>query len=254
MLGLDALVAEFGVATLAALAVAAFVTSCIHGAVGVAGGLLMTAAVALLIGVRASVPVMSIALILSHGARTLMNLSDIDLRAFAWIMLPALPFILVSSAIYVALPLNALAAVLAALIFLSIPVRRWAERRKVRAGHRALAAAGAGYGFSAGASIGSAMLLSPFLLGYGLTKEAFVATMAIISLSTNVVRIGAFSVADIVTSQYALLGFLVGLIMIPGNWVGRTILRRMTTRMHAHLVDGFAVLGGLNFLYLALTI
>ena len=96
-------------------------------------------------------------------------------------------------------------------------------------------------------------MLSPFLLGFGLVTEAFVATMAIISMSTNVVRIGVFGGADVLTSQYALLGLLVGLIMVPGNWIGRAILRRMTVTLHGYLVDGLAVLGALNFVYLAIT-
>lgn len=251
MIGLESLVAELGVPTLLAIAVAAFVTSTIHGAVGVAGGLLMTGALALLIGVRLSVPVMSIALIFSHGARSLMNLPHIHLKAYGTVMLAALPFIVATAFVYVVLPLNVLAAILALIIFTSIPMRHFAQRRNIRAGYGALAAIGAAYGFFAGASIGSASLLTPFLLGFGLVKEGFVATMAMISLSTNVVRIGVFSGADVLTSDYALLGVLVGLIMIPGNWAGRAILRRITIRRHGQLADGLTALGGLNFLYLA---
>lgn len=253
MIGLDALVAEFGVPTLVAIAIAGFVTSSIHGAVGVAGGMLMTGILALLVGVRASVPIMSIALIFSHGARSLMNLPHIHFRAFGAVMLGALPFIVLTSLIYTILPVNILAGVLAAIIFTSIPMRHWARSRNIQAGYPSLVSIGAVYGFFAGAAIGSATVLSPFLLGFGLVKELFVATMAMISLSTNVVRIGVFSGADIVTSEYALLGLLVGLIMIPGNWVGRAVLRRLTIRRHGQLVDLLAAIGGLNFVYLAVT-
>ncbi len=253
MIGLDALVTEFGVLTLVAIFIAGFATSSIHGAVGVAGGMLMTGILALLIGVRASVPVMSIALIFSHGTRSLMNLQHIHVPAFGAVMLGAIPFILLTSLIYTILPVNILAAVLAVIIFTSIPMRHWAQSRNIRAGFPTLVSIGAVYGFFAGAAIGSATVLSPFLLGFGLFKELFVATMAMISLSTNVVRTGAFSAADIVTSEYALLGLLVGLIMIPGNWVGRAVLRRLTIRLHGKLVDLLTVVGGLNFVYLAVT-
>jgi uncharacterized membrane protein YfcA len=252
MISFQSLVAEFGITTLVVIAFAAIVTSCIHGAVGVAGGFLMTAALALLIGVRPSVPIMSIALVLSHGARSVMNLTDLNWKAFAAVMVPAVPFILLSSYVYVELPVNVLAWVLAAIMFTSIPLRHWARSREIRAGGKTLAAAGMGYGFLAGASIGSAMLLSPFMLGYGLAKESFVATMAIISLTTNMTRITVFGSSDVLTSEYALLGVAVGLLMIPGNWAGRTVLRRMTTNTHGRLVDFFAVIGGLNFVYLAI--
>ena len=47
------------------------------------------------------------------------------------------------------------------------------------------------------------------------------------------------------------MGLLVGLVMIPGNWIGRTFLRRMAPGTHSRLIDVFALLAGLNFLYLA---
>ncbi len=253
MIGLDGLIAEFGTATLLTMAAAALVTSSIQGATGFAGGLLMTAIVALLIGVKASVPVMSVALVLSHGTRALMLIGSFDFRAYAAVMLAATPFIVLTGFIYAALPVNVLAAALALIIFTAIPLRHWAQSRQIKAGPLALAGAGATYGFFAGASIGAAAILSPFLLGYGLVKEAFVATIAGIALSTNLVRIAAFSGADLMTSDYLFLGLLVGIVMIPGNYIGRTILRRLTTARHSQLVDAMAIIGALNFVYLAFT-
>lgn len=252
MQGLQQLVLDLGWPTLATIAIAAVVTSSIHGAIGVAGGLLMTAILALLIGVRASVPVMSIALIISHGTRSLLYLPSFDWRVLFIVMAAATPFIALTGYAYAALPVDVLAAVLAAIVFTMIPLRHWAAAHKIRAGTRMLGSAGAVYGFFAGASIGSAAILSPFLLGYGLVKEAFVATMAGIALSTNAVRIAVFGTVDLVSAQYLLLGLLVGIIMIPGNYIGRTILRRLSIGQHGVLVDLMAALGGLNFLYLAL--
>jgi uncharacterized membrane protein YfcA len=250
---LQAIVAEFGVETLILVALAAFVTSCIHGAVGLAGGFLMTAILALLIGVRPSVPVMSVALIISHSSRALMNFRELDAKAFAAVMIPALPLIALSAYVYVELPVNLLAFVLAGVILLSIPLRHWAMARKIRAGYGALAGAGAAYGALAGTSVGSGLLLSPFLLGHGVVKEGFVATMAVIALVTNITRISVFGGTDVLTSDYLVLGLLVGLIMIPGNWVGHRFLRRMSVTRHGLLVDAFAAIGGLNFLYLGFT-
>lgn len=253
MFGLDALIAEFGSTTLILIAAAALVTATIHGAVGVAGGMLMTGALALLVGVQASVPIMSIALIFSHGSRSLLYLPHIHLRAFGAVMLGAIPFIVLTSLIYTMLPADLLAAALAVIIFTSIPMRHWARSRNIKAGYPSLIGIGTVYGFFAGAAIGSATVLSPFLLGFGLFKELFVATMATISLSTNILRIGVFSGADFVTSEYAVLGVLVGLIMIPGNWLGKALLQFLTIRRHGQLVDLLAAIGALNFVYLAFT-
>jgi uncharacterized membrane protein YfcA len=251
MSGVAQLYTEFGIWPLAAIAIAAFVTASIQGAVGVAGGFLMTAALALVIGVRPVVPVMSVALLISHLSRSLLNLRAIDRTVLLAIMLFAVPTIVVGALLYAIMPVRLIALLLGIVILASIPLRHWARSRQIRAGPRVLNVVGGVYGILAGGSVGSAMLLTPFMLGYGLTKEAFVGTMAAIALSTNITKIAVFGGTQLLDSQYLLLGLAVGLVMIPGNWVGRHILRRIAPGTHGRLVDFFALIGGVNFLYLA---
>lgn len=248
---LESLYGEFGFWILLGVVIAALITSTVHGAVGVAGGTLMAAALALLIGVRPVVPVMSVALVVSHFARTMLNARTINWRALAIIMTGATPMIVVGALVYGILPVRVIAVVLGVLILAAIPLRRWAHARQVKAGSAMLGAVGSVFGFLAGGSIGSGMVLAPFLLGYGLSKEAFVATMAVIALATNAIRMATFGGSQLLDAHYAFMGLMVGLVMIPGNWIGRTILRRMAPGTHSLLIDVFALLSGLNFLYLA---
>lgn len=245
------LYAELGPLPLAAIAVAAFVTACIQGAVGVAGGFLMTAALAMVVGVKPVVPVMSVALLISHLSRSLLNLGAIDRKVLLIVMLWATPLIVVGALLYGLLPGRLIALLLGVMILAAIPFRHWAESHKIRAGPRVLSAVGAVYGLLAGGSVGSAMLLSPFLLGYGLRKEAFVGTIAAITLATNVTKIAVFGGTQLLDQEYFLLGLFVGLVMVPGNWAGRAVLRRMGAGTHGILIDVFALIGGVNFLYLA---
>ena len=166
MSGIDALYSEFGWWTLLAVAIAALVTSSIHGAVGVAGGFLMTAALSLLIGVRPVVPVMSVALTISHGTRSLLNLRAIDRSVLLSVMGVAAPMIVIGALAYGFLPTRVIAVVLGFVILSSIPIRHWARSRAIKAGRRTLGIIGAIYGFLAGGSVGSGMLLTPFMLGY----------------------------------------------------------------------------------------
>jgi uncharacterized membrane protein YfcA len=253
MSGVEQLYIEFGFWPLAAIVIAAFVTACIQGAVGVAGGFLMTAALSLVIGVRPVVPVMSVALLISHLSRSLLNLRAIDRTVLLAIMISAIPMIVIGALLYAIMPVRLIALLLGAVILSSIPLRHWAHSRQIRAGPRVLNFVGGIYGILAGGSVGSAMLLSPFMLGYGLTKEAFVGTMAAIALSTNITKIAVFGSTQLLDGQYLVLGLLVGLVMIPGNWVGLHVLRRMAPGTHGRIVDFFALVGGVNFLYLAAT-
>ena len=253
MSALESLYAEFGFWTLLAVVLAALVTSSIHGAVGVAGGFIMTAVLALLIGVRPVIPVMSIALIVSHASRGLFNLRDFDRSVYGNISWISIPMIVAGAVAYGFLPVSVVALILGLVILSSIPVRRWAMARNIKTGKSTLRLVGGIYGLLAGASIGPGMLLPPFMLGTGMGKEAFVATMAMIALTTNIVRVAVFGGIDLLAVQYVLLGLLIGLVTIPGSWIGRTILRRMASGTHHGLIDFFAMVGGLNFLYLAAT-
>ena len=248
---IENLLTDFGTFGLIAIAAVALVTSAIHGATGVAGGFLLSAAIAPIIGVKPIVPVISVALLISHSARALFNIRDFDRSVYFAIALPAVPCIIAGALIYGRLEATAIAVLLGCVIISSIPIRRWAKAREISAGKPTLHAAGAVYGGLSGTSIGPGMLLIPFMLGYGLRKEAFVATLAVIALTTNVTRVSIFGGMELLDSRYLLLGVLIGLVTIPGNWIGRSFLRRMTNDGHGTLVDILTVIGALNFFWLA---
>ncbi|MEM9676546.1 MAG: sulfite exporter TauE/SafE family protein [Pseudomonadota bacterium] len=241
----------FSPLVLLGVTVAAFLTSTVHGATGVAGGFLLSAALAPIIGVAPIVPVISVSLLISHSARALLNLRDFHLRAFLLVSVPAIPCIAGMALLYGRMSSSLIALVLGCVILTSIPLRRWAKARQVKTSAPVLSSVGAVYGALSGISIGPGMLLVPFMLGYGLVKEQFVATLAVIALLTNITRVSIFGATDLLTGEFLALGILCGLVTIPGNWLGRTVLRRLTNANHAGLVDVLTVLGALNFFWLA---
>lgn len=241
----------FGWPLLAFLGLSAFVTGAIHGATGIAGGFLMAAILANVIGAHATVPVMSVALLVSHTARALLNAGSFNWRAFLYVSAPAVPAILVVATLYGRLSSPAVALILGAVLLAAVPLRRWARARAIRAGPGLLAGAGFGYGVLSGASIGPGLFLSPFLLGFGLGREAFVATLAVIALMANVLRVGVYGTTGLLPFDLTVLALAIGAVTVPGNWVGRTVLRAMSDARHASLVDLFCVVGALNFFWLA---
>ena len=249
--GLEGLFQEFGPTGVIALAALALITSTIHGAIGVAGGFLMAAAMAPIIGVAPIVPTISIALLISHSARAILNIKNFDKGAFLAVSVPAIPCIIAFAYLYGRMSSPLIAFILGSVILISVPARHWAKSRQITANKKTLGIVGSVYGALAGVSIGPGLVLSPFMLGYGLSKEAFVATIAAIALVANIVRALVFGATDLITSDYLFLGLLIGLMTIPGNWIGRTVLQRITTEKHSNLVDVIAVIGALNFFWLA---
>ncbi len=226
-------------------------TATIHGATGVAGGFLLSAAIAPIIGVAPIVPVISIALLISHSSRAIFNLKDFDKGAFLAILGPAIPCIIAFAFLYGKMSSSLIALILGFVILLSIPLRRWAKSRQLKATRKTLFGIGAIYGALSGVALGPGMLLVPFMLGYGLTKEAFVGTLAAIAVFTNITRLGVYGATDLLNWEYVQLGILIGLVTIPGNWLGSVFLRRMTNENHSGFVDILTILGALNFFWLA---
>ena len=246
------MIGSFDIWTIALGAVLAFVTATIHGATGVAGGWLLTAALAPVIGVAPIVPVISVALLISHAARTTLNFAHFDRTVFLAICLPAVPCIATMALVYGRISSTLIAIVLGTVILVAVPLRHWTESRKIHASRRTLVGIGAVYGTLSGVSIGPGMLLVPFMLGRGLSREAFVATLAGIALVSNLTRTTVFGSTDLLTTDLFLYGAFIGLMTIPGNWFGRIALRRMTNKHHARLVDVLTVIGALNFYWLAI--
>ena len=243
--------AEIGVWTFLAILAAGLATSAIHGASGVAGGFLMAAILAPLIGVRPVLPVLSVALLVSHSTRALLNIGDFDRKAFTAVIVSSIPATIAAAIIYGRISTTAIAVIFAVVIVLSIPLRRLATSRNIRTTEKTLTGVGLVYGLVSGMAVGPGMLLVPFMLGFGLNRQAFVATLAVIALATNLTRVAAFGGTHLLDWNYLALGLAVGLITIPGNWLGRWLLRRMSNRGHAGLVDILTVIGAMNFLWLA---
>lgn len=237
---------------LAVIAIAALATSAIHGATGLAGGFLMAAVLAPIIGVKPAVPAMSIALLISHLSRGLFNRADIDWQAARDVMTLGAPLVIVGALIYGLLPPQAIALLLALVLAAALPMRRWAARRQIHTSRATLRGVGGIWGFLSGNTIGPGMLLAPFLLGTGMNRKAFVGTLACVTLVNHILKIGVFGATSLLGPQVLAIGLFIGLITVPGNWIGRRMLHGMSDDSHGWIVDALTVVGVLNFLYLAL--
>lgn len=246
------LLLQFDWPVLLLIVVAALVTSTIHGATGLAGGMLMAAVLATVIGVKPVIPVMSVAMLISHSARAVINIGSFDRSVFLLVSLCCLPSLLLVSFFYSSYSPAGIAMVLGVMLLLSVPLRYWGGKLQLKTNKAGLAGAAVLYGGLSGTAVGPGMVLSPFMLSYGMQREAFVATMAVIALATNVVRVAVFGSGDLLGGGYLALGVFIGLLTIPGNWLGRSVLRRMSNQSHGYAVDFLTVLAACNFFMLAL--
>ena len=231
-----------------------FLASILHGATGMAGGLVMAAVYSHLLGIKVAVPVITATLIISHLSRGILFQKETDWRVVRFVLLFGLPTIVIGAVIFGYVEPRALALLFAAVLLMSFPIKYYARAKGIRTGPKTLAAASSVWGMLAGNVIGPAFFLAPFLQGTGMNRLTFTGTLAALTLVMNLVKVSVFGVTGIITWELFLLGIVIGLATVPGNIIGKLILERMSDRRHRHIVDVMTGLLIVNFVYLGLTV
>ncbi len=216
-----------------------------------AGGVIMAAILAHFIGLKTAVPVMTCALIISHFSRAVMYFRDTDWKIAFRVLLFGCPTIVIGALIFSVISPKTIAIVFAVFLVASFPIKYWARKHRIKTGPKLLAGASVIWGMLAGNVIGPAFFLAPFLLGTGMNRLAFAGTLASITFVMNVLKLSVFGATDLITDELLLLGILIGVMTIPGNWVGRSILKKMQDSDHRLIIDFLTALMIVNFIYLA---
>ena len=162
----------------------AFATAGITGITGVAGGLLPAVFLTPIIGITSVMPVLAIMLLFGSVSRAWINRASFHRDAFRRIAIPAVPMVVLGGIFYAQLEPKMIALMLGSVVLASIPIRRIAKSYEIKTSRGMLSGVGGVFGFLAGSSTGPGLLLVPFMLGYGLSRTSFVATLAVIAALT----------------------------------------------------------------------
>ena len=244
-------VTDYSTELLLVIGLSAFLTGTLHGATGMAGGVVMTAILAHLLGIKVAIPVMTCALVISHLSRVVIYREDTSWPTARTVLLFGLPATVVGALIFTRLDPRTVAIVFALFLSTSIPIKYWARHHNLRTGPAVLAGASAVWGVLAGNVVGPGFFLAPFLLGTGMNRLSFAGTLATVTLAMNLLKMAVFGSTALLNQQLFLIGIGLGLITIPGNWLGSRLLRNMSDKGHGRIVDFLTLCLIANFFYLA---
>lgn len=248
---LDIQISDLTVWALVYIAVCALLSATFHSVSGYAGGLILAICLAPVLGVKAIVPVMALSLLISHTTRVWAFRGGFQWPIYRDVMITALPGVVLGAAVYSLLPMGGIALVLGLFLLGSAPLRRLMQHLEITVGRKSLMAAGVPFGVLSGAAIGAGMILAPFFLAAGLAGEALLGTMAAVAFTVNMVKSAVFSGFAVLTMELAIVGAAVGACTVPGNLLGRWIVRNTSIRVHIALVEAVVAVGGLYFLWIA---
>lgn len=236
--------ADISLSQLLLVAAVALFASIIGGLAGYGTGALMPLVLVPMVGAEPVVPIIAISAILTNLSRVVAYISHAD-RARAGIVIAAAALTTALGAYgYTRLTNAGAAFVIGTMLMMSVPLRRILRKREVRIGNGGLAAGAVGYGVLVGGTSGSGVILLSLLMAAGLEGAAVIATDAMISVATGVIKISVFGLAGVVTAQVLAFALLIGAVAVPGAFLAKAFVARMPVHIHAAILDAAVITGG----------
>ena len=237
--------ADISLAQLLLVAGVALFASLVGGLAGYGTGALMPLVLVPLIGAEPVVPIIAISSIFTNISRFVAYVRYADRRRALIVIAAAALTTALGAYGYTRLTGAGAALVIGAMLILSVPLRRLAKRREMRIGDTGLAAGAVGYGVVVGGTSGSGVILLSLLMAVGLEGAAVIATDAVVSVATSIIKISVFGLAGAVTAQVLAFALLIGVLAIPGPFLARAFLARIPVHFHTAILDAVVLAGGL---------
>jgi uncharacterized membrane protein YfcA len=244
--------ADISVVQLLLVAAMALFASLIGGLAGYGSGALMPLVLVPMIGAEPVVPIIAISSIFTNLSRFTAYIRYADRRRALIVMGSAALTTALGAYGYTKLTGKGAAMVIGTMLILSVPLRRKAKRHDVRIGDTGLAAGSVGYGVLVGGTSGSGVILLSLLMAVGLEGAAVIATDAVVSLGTSVIKISVFGMAGVVTAQVIAFAVLIGIVALPGAFLARAFVERMPVHIHTAILDVAVIVGGVVMISSAL--
>jgi uncharacterized membrane protein YfcA len=244
--------ADISLIQLLLVAAMALFASLIGGLAGYGSGALMPLVLVPMIGAGPVVPIIAISSIFTNFSRFTAYLRYTDGRRALIVVCSAALTTALGAYGYTRLTSAGAAVVIGTMLILSVPLRRLARRRDVRIGDTGLAAGSVGYGVLVGGTSGSGVILLSLLMAVGLEGAAVIATDAVISLVTSVIKLSVFGMAGVVNAQVIAFAVLIGVVALPGAFLARAFVERMPVHIHTAILDFAVIVGGVVMISSAL--
>ena len=244
--------ADISLLQLVLVAGVALFASIVGGLAGYGTGALMPLVLVPLVGAEPVVPIIAISAILTNLSRTVAYFRYADRRRALIVIAAAALTTALGAYGYTRLTNSGAALVIGAMLMASVPLRRLARRHDLKIGDTGLGVGAVGYGVIVGGTSGAGVILLSLLMAAGLEGAAVIATDALVSIVTSLIKISVFGLAGVVTAQILAFALLIGGIALPGTFFARAFVERMPVHIHAAILDVAVTAGGVVMISAAL--
>lgn len=204
---------------------------------GFGGAAVLLPALVAVFGVRAAIPMLTVAQLIGNGSRVWFNRREVALPVVGWFTLGAVPLALAGGLLFAAAPLGALKRLVGAFLLFMVVWRHVRRAPTWHPGVRAFAWIGAVFSFLS-ALIGSVgPLMAPFFLAHGLVKGAYIGTEALATVVMHVTKLAAYQGTAVLTPRGIAVGLALGPLMILGSFIGKRVVDRLPERVFVAIIE-----------------
>ena len=246
--------ADISLLQLMLVAGVALFAAVVGGLAGYGTGALMPLVLVPLIGAEPVVPIIALSSLFTNSGRAAAYLRYVDGRRAAIVIAAAALTTVLGAYGYTRLSNAGAALVIGSMLILSVPLRRSLRRREVRIGEAGLGAGAVGYGVVVGGTSGAGVILLSLLMASGLEGAAVIATDAVISLVTSIIKISVFGLAGVMTAQVLAFALLIGVVALPGAFLAKAFVERMPVHIHTAILDVAVISGGAVMIWSAVRV
>lgn len=230
------------------LAAGALLGSTVSGITGVGGGMVFLPFLVFTVGAKYAVPYLTMLLLVANVSRAYFSRQGIDWKVWRHFCLGAVPGAAVGALLYTWLPAfwitKALGVYLLAYVILSFTKATWPKTATLKS----ISMVGVPAGLVSAIVGGSGPVVVPWLLRYGLIKEAFIGTEAVGASAMHVVKLAVWGGTGMITAHDIILLLPLSVLMVAGSYFGTALVSRMRVRVfRTILIFALAVIG-LRFL------
>ena len=237
--------ADVSLAQLVLVAGVALFASVVGGLAGYGTGALMPLVLVPLTGAEPVVPIIAISALFTNLSRAAAYRRYVDGRRASIVIVASALTTALGAYGYTKLSNVGAAVVIGTMLVLSVPLRRLARRRDLRIGDAGLGFGAVSYGLVVGGTSGSGVILLSLLMAAGLEGAGVIATDAVISLATSLIKISVFGLAGVVSAQVLAFALLIGAIALPGAFLAKAFVERMPLHIHTAILDIAVIAGGI---------
>jgi uncharacterized membrane protein YfcA len=238
-------VSDVGLLQYALVAATAFAASTIGGITGYGGGLLLPLVLVPIVGAPALVPIIGISALFTNTSRVVAFRQQVDRRLAGLVILFSVPTCVLGAYGFTLLSGPAAALLIGTMLVVLVPARRLLAHLKIRLRRPGIAGASVVYGVVGGGTTGAGVVLLSILMMAGLQGRAVVATDALVSIATGIVKTASFQAFGALPLESWIMAAVIGVAGTPGAFLAKRLTEDLSLRVHNALLEIAIVAGGL---------